>query len=104
MSLSDYFIAITLRSTESICSDLLVSAIWRALSRKRKFDPYLLDNSEMVQGQESQLLAVGGLREIVCAGTLYRSQLALLERVCLSKPQLPALEHSRIQLNPTRQD
>ena len=71
---------------------------------KRKFDPYLPRQRKVVQDQESQLLAVGGAREIIRAGTLGRSQVALLECVCLSKRQLPVLEHSRIQLSHPRQD
>lgn len=31
------------------------------------------------------LFAMGGTREIIRAGTFYQSQLALLERVCISK-------------------
>ena len=75
MRRSDYFIAITSRNAGSIYSGLHVSAIWSA-GREKLF--------EREHSAESQV--------------------ALLECVCLSKRQLPVLEHSRIQLSHPRQD
>ena len=84
MRLSACYITITSRSAGGICSGLHASAIWKALSRSGS-SIHPARQREVVQDQESQLVTMSGARGIIRAGTRQRSQLALLERVCISK-------------------